>query len=148
MGQTIATIDSGVLAGRLRLAVTRLARQLRQQAGTGLTPTATAALASVERLEAPTVGELAAVEQVAPPTMSVVVGRLEEQGLVTRATDPGDRRVTRVRITGDGRRTLARTRTRKNAFLARRIRDLDADDLAVLERATAVLERLAGEDGA
>lgn len=139
-------VDTAELAARLRLAVTRLARQLRQQAGSGLTPTMTAALASVERAGSPTVGALAAVEQVSAPTMSVVVAKLEEQGLVTRETDPADRRVTRVRITAEGRRSLARARTRKNAFLNRRLRSLDPDDLAVLERAAAVLERLAGED--
>jgi DNA-binding MarR family transcriptional regulator len=139
-------VDTAELAGRLRLAVTRLARQLRQQAGSGLTPSMTAALASVERSASPTVGELAAAERVSAPTMSVVVGKLEEQGLVTRDTDPTDRRVTRVRITAEGRRSLARARTRKNAFLARRIRDLDPEDLAVLERAAVVIERLAGED--
>lgn len=144
MEQTV--VDTAELAARLRLAVTRLARQLRQQAGSGLTPTMTAALASVERAGSPTVGALAAAEQVSAPTMSVVVAKLEEQGLVTRETDPADRRVTRVRITADGRRSLARARTRKNAFLTRRLRSLDPEDLAVLERAADVLERLAGED--
>lgn len=148
MDQATSTVDTAELAGRLRLAVTRLARQLRQQAGTGLTPSMTAALHSVERHGSPTVGELATAERVAPPTMSVVVAKLEEQGLVTRTTDPADRRVSRVALTADGRRTLAATRTRKNAVLARRIRTLDPADLEALERATAVLERLAGEERA
>lgn len=138
-------MDHAELAGRLRLAVTRLARQLRQQADSGLTPTLIAALASVERLGRPTVGELAAMERVAPPTMSVVVGRLEEQGLVARTPDPLDRRVTRVCATTAGLRTLSQARTRKNAELARRIRRLEPDDLAALARATDVLERLAEE---
>ncbi|HEX9991746.1 MAG TPA: MarR family transcriptional regulator [Acidimicrobiales bacterium] len=140
------TVDTAELAARLRLAVTRLARRLRQQAGSGLTPSMTAALASVERAGSPTIGALAAAEQVSAPTMSVVVGKLEEQGLVARETDAADRRVTRVRITAEGRRSLNRARTRKNAYLSRRLRALDPEDLAVLERAAEVLERLAAED--
>jgi DNA-binding MarR family transcriptional regulator len=140
------TVDTAELAARLRLAVTRLARRLRQQAGSGLTPSMTAALASVERAGSPTIGALAAAEQVSAPTMSVVVRKLEEQGLVARETDAADRRVTRVRITAEGRRSLNRARTRKNAYLSRRLRALDPEDLAVLERAAEVLERLAAED--
>jgi DNA-binding MarR family transcriptional regulator len=140
------TVDTAELAARLRLAVTRLARRLRQQAGSGLTPSMTAALASVERAGSPTIGALAAAEQVSAPTMSVVVGKLEDQGLVARETDAADRRVTRVRITAEGRRSLNRARTRKNAYLSRRLRALDPEDVAVLERAAEVLERLAAED--
>ena len=59
-----------------------------------------------------------------------------------RAADPGDGRVSLVSASREGRALLRRLRTRKNAYLARRMRDLDPDDVAALERAAEVLERL------
>src|ERR1043165_7464657 len=87
------------LANTLRPVVTRLARRLRQQDHTGLGPTMTATLSSIAKHGGPTHGELAALEQVAPPTITAVVGKLESLGLVTRETDAADRPVTRTRIT-------------------------------------------------
>jgi DNA-binding MarR family transcriptional regulator len=136
------TAETAELAGRLRLAVTRLARLMRQQADTGLSPTLLAALASVEAAGPLTLGELACREQVAPPTITKAVGGLEEQGLVARAVDPRDRRVARVEITPAGRQLLERTRTRKNAWLDRRLGSLDPDDLLRLVDAIEALERL------
>ncbi len=92
------------LAARLRMAVTRLHRRLRQQAAGGLTPSQASALVGVEHLGSPTLGALAARESVQPPTMTKVVGALEELGYVTRVTDPSDRRVARLTITPAGSR--------------------------------------------
>src|SRR5919205_2842653 len=85
------TGETAELAGRLRLAVTRLARLMRQQTDTGLSPTLLAALATVESAGPLTLGELACREQVAPPTVTKAVGGLEEQGFLSRTVDPGDR---------------------------------------------------------
>jgi DNA-binding MarR family transcriptional regulator len=134
--------DTAELAGQLRLAVTRLARLMRQQTDTGLSPTLLAALATIESTGPLTLGELANREQVAPPTITKAVGGLEEQGLVARTADPADRRVVRVEITADGRRLLERSRTLKNAWLARRLAALDAEDHARLVAAVEALERL------
>jgi DNA-binding MarR family transcriptional regulator len=139
--QPIAPEETAELAGRLRLAVTRLARLMRQQADTGLSPTVLAALASVEAGPL-TLGELAAREQVAPPTVTKVVAVLEDQGLVTRRVDPADRRVARVEMTAEGRRLLERSRTRKNAWLARRLGALEPAERARLAAAVEALERL------
>src|SRR5881227_2139715 len=98
-----ALLDDTELASRLRLAVTRLARRLRQQAEGEATPSQLSALASVERLGPITLGELAAVERVQPPSMTRIVARLEESGYVTRVVDPTDRRVARAGITDAGR---------------------------------------------
>src|SRR5438067_12975819 len=132
-----ALIDETELASRLCLSVTRLARRLRQHAGAEaeVTPSQLAALSSVERLGPITLGDLAAVERVQPPTMTRIVAGLEEAGLVSRAIDDSDRRVARVRTTVAGQRFLDRSRSRKNAFLAARIRTLAAEDRAVLARA-------------
>lgn len=116
-----------MLASRLRLAVTRLNRRLRQQALAGISPSQESALATVHRLERPTLGELAQAEQVQPPTMTRIVAAMESGGLVVRQLDPGDRRVSRVELTPQGHAALAQIRTLKNAYLARRISHLDPD---------------------
>jgi DNA-binding MarR family transcriptional regulator len=69
-------------------------------------------------------------------------------GLVDRTQDPVDRRSFVVTLTPAGRDLLARVRTRKDAYLARRLRDLDADERATLDRAAAILERVLEEAGA
>ena len=134
------------LATRLRLVVTRMARRLRQQAGTELTPSLAAALATVEVRGPLTPSELAEIESVKRPTATRLVAKLATAGLVHRAGDPGDGRVSLVSITPAGSALLSRMRKRKNAYLARRLRELPPDDIAALKRAADVLERLL-EDG-
>lgn len=133
------------LASRLRLAVARLSRRIRQQAasaGEELTASTHGALATIERLGPITLGDLAAVEQVQPPSMTRIVARLEEWGYVARIVDPADRRVARAVITDTGRELLARSRTRKDAYLARRVAELTDAERALLARALPLLERL------
>jgi DNA-binding MarR family transcriptional regulator len=133
------------LAAHLRLALARLSRRIRQQAaatGEELTASTQAALATIERLGPITLGELAAVEQVQPPSMTRIVGRLEEWGYATRVVDPDDRRVARAVITDAGRELLARSRTRKDQYLARRIAELSDAERALLAGALPLLERL------
>src|SRR5215211_1372022 len=91
------------LAPRLRWAITRTARRLRQQAGTDLGPSQTAALATVERHGPLTPSELAEVERIQRPTATRIVARLEEAGLVERVADPADKRSFTVSVTRDGR---------------------------------------------
>ncbi len=133
------------LAGRLRAAVTRLHRRLRQQSYAGLTPTQASVLATVSRLGAPTLGELASAEQVQPPTVTRLVAAMEEAGLLARTADHDDRRVIRVALTAEGRRTLQRTRSLKTAFLTRRLAELRPTDRQDLERLVGLLERLTEE---
>lgn len=130
------------MAAQLRLSVTRLARRLRQEAADGLSPSQTSALASIERRGPVTPSELAELERIKRPTATRVLGALEEAGLVTREPDELDGRTVRVKITREGKALLRRLRARKNAYLARRLRDLDADELHTLERAAELLERL------
>jgi DNA-binding MarR family transcriptional regulator len=130
------------LAQSLRLSIARLARLLRQQDRTGHGATLTAALASVARHGGPTHGELAAIEQVAPPTITAVVGKMETLGLVTRETDPDDRRVTRIHPTPAGLDLLADTRNRRTEWLQMQMNSLTASELATLAAAADVLGKL------
>jgi DNA-binding MarR family transcriptional regulator len=142
------TVSQADLAVRLRLVIVRTARRLRQEAGEELSPSQGAALATIGRHGPLTPSELALRERIKRPTATRVIARLEETGLVDRTQDPVDRRSFVVALTPAGRELLARVRTRKNAYLARRLRDLDADERATLDRAAAILERVLGEAGA
>jgi DNA-binding MarR family transcriptional regulator len=136
---------AAALASSLRLTVARLARRVRQEgvtAGDDVTASRLAALTTIDALGPITLGDLAAVEQVQPPSMTRIVARLEEAGLTEREVDARDRRSVRVRVTDKGKRLLARSRTRRDAFLAQRVARLTADERAVLARALPVLEKL------
>ncbi len=146
MPTATATATDLELAARLRLTVTRLARRLRQQSAEGLSPSQTSALASVERHGPLSPSELAAIERIQRPTATRVLSGLAEAGLVTREADAADRRIARVRITGDGAAVLKRGRLRKNAYLARRLQRLSPEQLADLERAAELLEALIEEE--
>src|SRR3954465_14858445 len=139
---TTAERDLSALAAHLRLVITRTARRLRQQAGTDLGPSQLSALASVERHGPLTPSELARIERIQRPSATRIVARLEEAGLVDRAPAPTDRRSFTVGINGDGRSLMNKLRTRKNAYLARRLRDLDEADLATPDRPAEILEDL------
>jgi DNA-binding MarR family transcriptional regulator len=135
-------------AAALRLAVVRTARRLRQEAaegGTTLTPTAASALASVERHGPLTPSDLAEIERVKRPTATRVLGLLGEAGLVDRTPDPDDGRSWLVSVNAAGRERLRRLRRRKNAYLARRMKDLPPEDVETLERAARILEALLEE---
>lgn len=135
-------------AARLRMAIVRTARRLRQEAageGAELTPTAASALATVERHGPLTPSELAAIERIKRPTATRILRGLEEAGLLDRAPDPADGRSALVSVNAAGRGRLRRLRGRKNAFLARRMRALPEDDVETLDRAAEILERLLEE---
>ncbi len=136
-------------AARLRLAVVRTARRLRQEAagagGAELTPTAASALATVERHGPLTPSELAEVERVKRPTATRTLRVLLEAGLVDRTPDPADGRSALVNINAVGRERLRRLRSRKNAYLARRMRVLPEEDVQTLERAAEILEGILEE---
>ncbi len=133
------------LASGLRLAVMRLARRMRaERAETSLTLTQLAALATLERHGPLTPGELAAQERVQPPSMTRVVASLHEAGLVQRRPHPTDGRQVLLDVAPPAIALLREDRRRREAWLAQRLRELDDDDRAVLARAAAVLDRLAG----
>jgi DNA-binding MarR family transcriptional regulator len=132
------------LAAQLRLAIVRMARRLRQEAGSGgeTSPTLTAALATVEREGPLTPSALAQHERIQRPTATRVIARLEASGLVTRTADPADRRVAHVGITPAGTALLRSIRSRKNQYLARRLQELEPRERRTLAEAARILEDL------
>jgi DNA-binding MarR family transcriptional regulator len=142
--QTISTAD---LAHRLRPVVARLARRMRQEAGGELSPTQGAALATIDCHGPLTPSELAVREGIQRPTATRALGRLEEAGWIERTADPLDRRSNLVASTPAGRDLLVSVRDRKNAYLADRLDRLSPEDLAAVERAAGILERMLEEGG-
>jgi DNA-binding MarR family transcriptional regulator len=136
------------LASRLRLAIARTARRLRQEADMGLSPSMTAALASIERHGPVTPSRLAEIERIQRPTATRVIARLQESGLVEGTADPGDGRSRVIAVTAAGSARLRSIRTRKNAYLARRLDDLSAEERGTLEGAAEILERLLDDERA
>ena len=135
-------MSSQQLAQRLSVATTRLSRMLRQQDQGELTLTYRAALATIERNGPITLGDLADVEHIAPPTVTKMVNSLDERGLIVRTVDPGDRRVTRVSISPAGAALLAADRKRRTEWLAGQVRGLSPADRDRLAAAIDILEAL------
>ena len=130
------------IADRLHSAAIHLLRRVRRtDPKTGVSAAQLSAL-SVLMGGPRTLGELASAEQVRPPTMTKLVQELERAGLAARERDPGDARVVRVRSTAKGQRILQRGREMRITELERRLRGLDADELATLERAVGIIERV------
>jgi len=140
------TTDVADLASRLLLGVTRLARKLRREGDTGITPTLLAALSTIERHGPITPGSLASHEQVEKPSVTRLLAVLEERALIERTPDPLDGRVAWVQISAAGRKVLQSTRRRKDGYLARRIKSLSVEEQTTLTRAADILDQLAEED--
>ncbi len=139
------TVADTALASELRMSVMRLARRLRaERVDTSVSITQLAALATLDLHGPLTPGELATHERVQPPSMTRIVAALEAAGLVTRADHPTDGRQVLLAPSVHGKSLLRAERRRRDAWLARRLRELDPEDVAVLRRAAVVLERLAG----
>jgi DNA-binding MarR family transcriptional regulator len=140
---TVAPTDAA-LASTLRISVMRLARRLRtERTDETLTLSQLAVLGSLDRHGPMTLGELAAHERVQPPSMTRIVSGLEERGLVVRDQHLTDGRMVIVRLTAEASALLAIDRRRRDAWLARRLRELTPDEHDTLRRAAPVLEKLA-----
>jgi DNA-binding MarR family transcriptional regulator len=142
-----ARTDAG-LAAELRLSVMRLRRRLANERhpDNELSLGAMAVLGCLHRHGELSVGELAAHERVQPPSMTRTVNCLEEGGYVARRPHDTDRRQVVVVLSDLGRETLLSDRARRDAWLARKLADLTADERAVLRRAAPILDRLSQKD--
>lgn len=133
---------------RLRMAIARLSRKLRRHQLAGLTPTQVAALATVERTGPLRLSDLAAVEGVAPSTLTRLVSALEERGYVRRCAVAGDARASELAITDEGRDLLERIRQEATSALAGSLALLDTAQRAALAAALPAIEHLADGDPA
>ncbi|WP_248960751.1 MarR family winged helix-turn-helix transcriptional regulator [Sphaerisporangium perillae] len=143
MGRPLDLRSDAGLASALRVSLARLTRRLRRQAGAHkLTPTQLATLAAVERHSGITPGELAELEKMQPPSMTRVIAALEERGLLARTPHQTDRRQVTVSVTEAGRGLLKEERRGKEAWLAKRLKELTPEERATLRAAAPILEKL------
>jgi DNA-binding MarR family transcriptional regulator len=137
-------LTSAQLADQLRVALTRLTRRLRQTRPMGeLTQNQISVLASLELAGALTPRELAEAERVQPPTMTKVLARLEERGMVQRAPHPTDGRQVLLSATEAGRAVLMEQRRAKAEWLTARLAQLPSAERDILTQAAEILDRLA-----
>ena len=137
-------MTDAALASSLRISVMRLGRRLRmERGGNDLTLNQLAVLGTLHRSGPMSVGELAGVEKVKPPSMTRTVACLEEAGLVTRRPHPTDRRQVVVDLTDEAHTVLAADRRRRDAWLAQRLDALTPDELDVLRQVAPLLDRIA-----
>ena len=140
----MTTVDADT-ASAIRLGVMRLARRLRVERDTDdLTFNQLAALGTLRRHGPLTVGEIAAHENVKPPSMTRTVAALEDAGLVTRRPSDTDGRQVVVSLTDHANQVLDGDRARRTAWLAARLETLSPAEVQLLSRVAPVLERLAG----
>jgi DNA-binding MarR family transcriptional regulator len=124
----------------------RLARRLRQErSGSDLTLTQLSALGSLSRYGDLTLGELAAIEKVKPPSMTRTINALQDAGLVTRTAHESDGRQVVVGLTDEARAVLDEDRRRRDAWLATHLVDLKPRERDLLRTVAPLLDRLASE---
>lgn len=145
---TVAEIEPELLAwaGRLRGVIGPLERELRATGVEGFTPTQLTVIGSILRVGPITLSQLAARQRLSAPTISKVVGALEDAGLVVRELDPDDRRVWWVRLTEAGEAFVEDGRQRRSQWLADRMARLTGRERATLLAAVPVLERMLEPD--
>lgn len=129
-------------AARLRVVIARLARQSRQQSPGGLSPSQWSALAMLEEHQPLRIGDLADREGVSAPTATRLVASLEELGLLSRTSDPADRRTAYVALTDAGREKIEWARGVRTAALVRRLSALPPAQVQQLIDSLPILESL------
>jgi DNA-binding MarR family transcriptional regulator len=136
--------EAADLAASLRIAVMRLSRRIRvERSGDDLTFNQLSVLGTLSRYGALPVGELAAHENVKPPSMTRTVACLEELGLITREPSPTDGRQVVVALTDHARRVIDADRQRRDAWLAQQLSALDPAAIDTLRAVAPILEGLA-----
>ncbi|MDP9445374.1 MAG: MarR family transcriptional regulator [Actinomycetota bacterium] len=143
-GTALDVRSDAALARTLRNSMARLSRRMRfERASTDLSLNQLTVLGTLDRRGPLTIGELAAAEKVQPPSMTRTVTCLADLGLVRREAHPSDRRQVVVHLSEAARQVLAEDSKRKDAWLARRLRELTPDERRLLRQVAPILERLA-----
>jgi DNA-binding MarR family transcriptional regulator len=139
--------DPTVLANRLRPVLLHLNRQLRREVHSlGVTGGQVSLLVQIKYHPGIGIRELAALERISVPGMSKFISRLEEAGLVQRAPVEGDQRRVGLTLTPAGQKVLRSVKSKRTAWLASRLRDLDPDELEAIDAAIEPLAHLLAED--
>jgi DNA-binding MarR family transcriptional regulator len=139
--------DSTVLANRLRPVLLQLNRQLRREIHSlGVTGGQVSLLVQIKYRPGIGIRELAALERMSVPGMSKCISRLEEAGLVQRAPVEGDQRRVGLTLTPAGQKVLRSVKSKRTAWLAARLRDLDPEELEAIDAAIEPLAHLLAED--
>ncbi len=140
---TAKSVPPAQLAVQLRDAITRLNRRVRQARPVGdLTVTQLSALTSLRLAGALTPRELADVERVQPPTMTKIVAKLEERGLVQRTPHPTDGRQVILAPTEGGGAVLDQFERVRDQWLAHRLAELSAEERETLRQAAEILQQV------
>jgi len=146
---TAASLDTTAVANRLRPVLLKLNRELRREIHSiGVTGGQVSLLVQIKYNPGIGMRELAALERVSVPGMSKFVARLEEAGLVQRAAVAGDQRRVGLSLTAAGQKVLRSVKSKRTAWLAARLRQLDPDELEVIDAAIEPLMHLVEEDSA
>lgn len=142
--EKMARTDTG-LAAALRVSVARLGRRLRAERDplNELSIGQLSVLGALLRNGACSIGELATLERVQPPSMTRTVNVLEREGYVVRRAHETDRRQVVIEIADKGATTIEADRRRRDAWLAKRLRELTPEERSVLRQAAPIIERLA-----
>jgi DNA-binding MarR family transcriptional regulator len=139
--------DTVAVADALRPVLLRVGRELRREArAVGISPEQVSLLVAIKYRPGVGIRDLAAHERISAPALTKHVDRLERDGLVARTPSPDDGRRIGLALTEEGQRVLRRVRSRRTAWLATRLRDLDASELAAVEAAIEPLSRLLKEE--
>ena len=145
---TRTAVEVTAVADGLRPALLRLGRELRREGRiAGLSPEQVSILVSIKYAPGICAADLAAGERVSAAAMSKLVSRLERDGLVTRTQSADDRRRVGLTLTEEGQRVLRRVRSRRTAWLATRLRELDPEELDAVAAAVEPLTQLLRERG-
>jgi DNA-binding MarR family transcriptional regulator len=146
MHKPIAT-DTVAVADALRPVLLRVGRELRREArAVGISAEQVSLLGAIKYTPGVGIRDLAARERISAPALTKHVDRLERDGLVVRTPSPDDGRRIGLALTEEGQRVLRRVRSRRTAWLATRLRGLDADELAAVEAAIEPLSHLLKEE--
>ncbi|MUL83692.1 MarR family transcriptional regulator [Mycobacterium sp. CBMA247] len=130
------------LGADLLAVVARLNRLASQRARMPLPWAQARLLSTIEDQGEARISDLALLDHCSQPTMTTQVRRLEDAGLVTRTTDPGDARAVLIGITDQGRRTLNQARADRAATINPRLERLSAEERQTLAAAVDVIQRL------
>ena len=142
--ESVTRTDAG-LASQLRVSVMRLARRLRHERD----PENTLGIGSISVLGVllrhgeQSIGQLAVHERVQPPSMTRTVSCLVDEGYAVRRPSETDGRSTLIAISDKGREVLLADRRRREAWLARQLKDLTPDERDLLRQVAPLIERLA-----